>query len=159
LTAFLLIWDASDTGYPPANHAADIAATAAGKIVPGRWSFGSRRNGTAPGDRVYLLRQRTDRGIVASGTLADGVIFPSEDWQARPGRSTYYADVLWDRVLAVPDRLPFEDLLHEVPGHDWRHIYGSGQQIRPPAEAELGRRWADHLADLASTRFHQRPGG
>ena len=156
---FLLIWDASDTGYPPANLAADIAATAAGKIVTGRWSFGSRRTGTAPGDRVYLLRQRADRGIVASGTLADGVIFPSEHWQGRPGRGTHYADVRWDRVLPVADRLPFEELLHEVPGHDWRHIYGSGQRIRPPAEAALARRWAEHLTDLARPRFHPRPDG
>jgi hypothetical protein len=142
LSAFLLIWDASDTGYPPARLAADIAATAAGQTVTGRWSFGSRRSGTAPGDRVYLLRQRADRGIVASGTLADGVIFPAEHWQGRPGRHTYYADVLWDRVVPVADRLPFELLLDEVPGHDWRHIYGSGQQLRPLAAADLARCWS-----------------
>jgi hypothetical protein len=148
LTTFLLIWDASDAGYPPARLAADIAATAAGKIVTGRWSFGSRRSGTAPGDHVFLLRQHTDRGIVASGTLADGVIFAAEHWQGRPGRNTYYADVRWNRVLPVAHRLPFEELLHEVPGHDWQHIYGSGQQVRPPAEAALHRCWADHLADV-----------
>ena len=148
LTTFLLIWDASDTGYPPANLSADIAATAAGRRVAGRWTFGSRRGGTAPGDRVFLLRQRADRGIVASGTLADGVIFGAAHWQGQPGRSTYYAEVLWDRVLPVADRLPFEELLHAVPGHDWLHIYGSGQQVRPPADAALHRCWTDHLADL-----------
>ena len=148
LTTFLLIWDASDTGYPPANLAADIAATAAGRLVAGRWTFGSRRGGTAPGDRVFLLRQRADRGIVASGTLADGVIFPAAHWQGHPLKSTYYAEVLWDRVLPVAHRLPFEDLLHAVPGHDWRHIYGSGQLVRPPADADLQRCWTEHLADL-----------
>lgn len=148
MTTFLLIWDASDTGYPPANLAADIAATAAGRLVAGRWTFGSRRGGTAPGDRVFLLRQRADRGIVASGTLADGVIFPAAHWQGHPLKSTYYAEVWWDRVLPVADRLPFEDLLHAVPGHDWLHIYGSGQLVRPPADADLQRCWAEHLADL-----------
>jgi hypothetical protein len=148
LTTFLLIWDASDTGYPPANLAADIAATAAGEPVLGRWTFGSRRGGTAAGDRVFLLRQRRDRGIVASGTLADGEIFAAAHWQGHPARSTYYAEVRWDRVLPVADRLPFEQLAHEVPGHDWRHIYGSGQQVRPPADAALERRWAEHLTDL-----------
>jgi hypothetical protein len=151
LTTFLLIWDASDTGYPPANLSADIAATAAGGRIAGRWSFGSRRGGTAPGDRVFLLRQRADRGIVASGTLTDGVIFPAPHWQGRPGRSTFYAEVLWDRVLPVADRLPFEELLHDVPGHDWLHIYGSGQQVRPPADAALQHRWTEHLADLRSS--------
>ena len=156
LTTFLLIWDASDTGYPPDRRAADIAATAAEKPVTGRWSFGSRRSGTAPGDRVYLLRQRADRGIVASGTLADGVIYPAEHWLGRSGRSTYYADVRWDCVLPVADRLPFEELLHDVSGHDWRHIYGGGQQIRPPAAEALHKRWADHLADV---RFGTGPVG
>jgi len=56
--------------------------------------------------------------------------------------------VLWDRVLPVADRLPFEELLHDVPGHDWRHIYGSGQQVRPPADVALQQRWDEHLADL-----------
>jgi hypothetical protein len=146
LTTFLLTWNASDLGYR--THASDIAATAGGRTVRGRWSFGSRRTGAAPGDRVFLLRQRVDRGIVASGTLADGVIFPAAHWQGHPAKSTFYAEVLWDRVLPVTDRLPFEELLHEVPGHDWRHIYGSGQLVRPPADAALHRRWQEHLADL-----------
>jgi hypothetical protein len=148
LTTFLLIWDASDTGYPPARLAADVAATAAGDTVTGRWTFGSRRGGTAPGDQVFLLRQRSDRGIVASGTLADGVIFPAAHWQGHPAKSTYYAEVRWERVVPVADRLPFEELLHDVPGHDWHHIYGSGQRVRPPADEALQRRWAEHLADL-----------
>ncbi|GAA3345536.1 hypothetical protein GCM10020358_53020 [Amorphoplanes nipponensis] len=148
MSTFMLIWDASEAGYPPANLAADIAATAAGGLVRGRWSFGSRRGGTAPGDRVFLLRQRRDRGIVASGTLADGEIFAAAHWQGHPAKRTYYADVLWERVVAVADRLPFEELAHQVPGHDWRHIYGSGQRVHPPADVALERRWAGHLAGL-----------
>ena len=150
MTTFLLIWDASDTGYPPANLAADITATAAGRPVPGRWSFGSRRRGTAPGDRVFLLRQHRQRGIVGSGTLADGIVFPAPHWQGHHGRHTYYVEVRWDRVVSVADRLPYEQLLHEVPGHDWQHIYGSGQQIRPPADADLLRSWTGHLADVTA---------
>jgi hypothetical protein len=149
---FLLIWDATDAGFPPDNYRADIAATCAGRQVRGRWSFGSRRCGTAPGDRVFLLRQRRDRGIVGSGRLADGTIFPGPHWTGAPGRNTWYAEVVWDRMVPVEHRLPFADLLGEVPGHDWRHIYGGGQEIRPPADAALARLWADHLADLAKDR-------
>jgi hypothetical protein len=64
--------------------------------------------------------------------------------------------VRWDCVLPVADRLPFEELLHDVPGHDWRHIYGGGQQIRPPAAGALHKRWADHLTDV---RFGTGPVG
>ncbi len=143
MTTFLLTWNASETGY--ATHASDIAETAAGRTVRGRWSFGSRRGGTSPGDRVFLLRQRAERGIVASGTLADGLIFPAEHWEGDPRRVTHYADVLWDNVLPVADRLPIEDLLHDVPGHHWNTVFGSGQRIRPPADEVLEKRWSEHL--------------
>lgn len=123
----------------------DVAETAAGRTVAGRWTFGSRRHGAAPGDRVFLLRQRAHRGIVASGTLADGVIFPAAHWAADPHKVTYYAEILWDTVLEVADRLPIEDLLHDVPGHHWNAVYASGQRVRPPADAALARRWAEHL--------------
>ncbi|OJF10085.1 hypothetical protein [Couchioplanes caeruleus] len=148
MTTFVLIWDASDTGYPPANHRADIAATAAGETVRGRWSSGSRRSGTEPGDRVYLLRQRTDRGIVASGRLTDGIIVAGPHWAGDPRRATYYLEVSWDRVLPVADRLPLDDLLHEVPRHNWNHIFASGQRVRPPSDAALDRLWVRHLRDL-----------
>ncbi|HET6534165.1 MAG TPA: hypothetical protein VFH03_26590 [Actinoplanes sp.] len=149
MTTFLLTWNASETGYARTNYRSDIAATAAGRTVRGRWTFGSRRGGTAPGDRVFLLRQRTDRGIVASGTLADGVIFPDAHWTGDPRRLTYYADVLWDHVLPVADRLSLEDLRHDVPGHHWHAVFASGQQVRPPNDRLLDDRWARHLADLS----------
>jgi hypothetical protein len=148
VSTFLLIWDATDAGFPPEYYHADIAATSAGRTAHGRWSFGSRRRGTAPGDRVFLLRQRRERGIVGSGRLVDGLIVPGPHWTGAPRRHTWYADVVWDRMLPVADRLPFEDLLGEVPGHDWRHIYGGGQEIRPPADAALEKLWAEHLADV-----------
>jgi hypothetical protein len=143
LTTFLLTWNASDLGYR--THASDIAATAGGRTVRGRWSFGSRRTGAAPGDRVFLLRQRADRGIVASGTLADGLIFPDTHWEGYRRKVTHYADVLWDRVLPVAERLPIEELLHDVPGHHWNAVFASGQRIRPPADEALEKLWAEHL--------------
>jgi hypothetical protein len=145
MSTFLLTWNAGDTGYPPANYAADIAETAAGRTVVGRWTIGPRRGGTAAGDRVFLLRQRTDRGIVAGGTLVDGTIFPAEHWAGDPRKATHYVDVRWDHVLPVTDRLPIEDLLREVPGHHWNAVFSSGQLIRPPADELLARRWAAHL--------------
>ncbi len=149
-TTFLLTWDASDTGY--ATHAADVAATAAGRTVSGRWTFGSRRGGASPGDRVFLLRQRADRGIVASGALADGIIFPAAHWAGDPRKVTHYAEILWDTVLPVADRLPIEHLLHGVPGHHWNAVFASGQRVRPPADRALAERWAEHL------RLIPRPG-
>jgi hypothetical protein len=35
--------------------------------------------------------------------------------------------VEWDKVVAVEDRLPIEELLAEVPGHRWDAVFSSGQ--------------------------------
>jgi hypothetical protein len=144
MTTFILTWDGSDTGYFRTNYANDIAKTAAGLPVQGRWSFGSRRSGTVAGDRVFLLRQNTQRGIIASGHLADGSIFPAPHWAGDPNKLTYYAEIRWDRVVPVADRLPFEELLVGVPGHNWQHIFASGQRVRPPADEALAALWEFH---------------
>jgi hypothetical protein len=80
MQTFILTWDGSDTGYALSKYAADIMTTAAGALAPARWSFGTRREGANAGDRVFLLRQHVDRGIVASGHLTDGEVFEAPQW-------------------------------------------------------------------------------
>ena len=82
-----------------------------------RWSVGVRTQGLSVGDRGFILRQRTNIGIVASGRLTDGMIFQAQHW-ATPGKTARYAHVTWDRVIPVSDRFPVEDLLVEIPSHD-----------------------------------------
>jgi len=147
VTTSILTWDGSDAGYAPSKYAADIAATRSGGEASDRWSMGSRRGGTAAGDRVFLLRQGTDRGIVASGRLTDGVVFASRHWADAAGQA-YYAYVTWERVVPVADRLPFEELVAGVPGHDWNHIHGSSQELHPPADEALSVRWNRLVAGL-----------
>ena len=53
--------------------------------------------------------------------------------------------VAWDRVVAVEDRLPIDELLMEVPGHQWNAVYGSGQVLTPETAAALEARWADQV--------------
>src|SRR3954447_22812670 len=109
MTTVICPWDGSDQGYPPDDSAAHGGATAAGEIVRGRWSFGATRQRAAAGDRVFLLRQGQDRGIVASGRLADGDIFEAPHYSG-DGRTAFYVWVDWDRVLPVDDRLDLEVL-------------------------------------------------
>lgn len=147
MATFVLTWDAGESGYPTAEYEQDIATTAAGGVATTQWSFGARRKGTTTGDRVFLLRQTKDRGIVASGRLTDGVIFEDEHWDD-PARTARYAEVAWDRVLPVEERLPVEELLAAVPGKDWDHVLSSGQQLYPPADAQLEALWWAHLQAL-----------
>lgn len=159
VTTFVLIWDGSESGYAAADFAADVATTAAGSVVAGTWSVGSRRHGMFPGDRVFLLRQGTDRGIAAAGRLIDGVITVGPHW-ADPTKTAAYTDIEWDRVLPVEERLDFEDLLVQVPAHHWNDVMGSGQELRPPSDAELEALWANHLTTLgtAETGWTLEPG-
>src|SRR4051794_39117206 len=81
-----------------ANTTPMFKATAVGRMTSGRWSVGVRTRGLSAGDRVFLLRQRTDRGIVASGYLSDGSIFEAPHW-AKPHRLSRYAYVTWDLLF------------------------------------------------------------
>jgi hypothetical protein len=61
-----------------------------------------------------------------------------------------YVRVTWDRVVAVEDRLPIEELLVGVPGQKWKNIYGSGQVLRPETAAALEARWADRVGSQSA---------
>ena len=147
MSTFVFIWDPTNSSYPAEDYAADVAATAAGGVVDGRWSTGSRRSGLQPGDRAFLLRQRVDRGIVAAGRLVDGEVFVDRHFED-PSRLKSYTRIRWERILATEDRLPIEELLRDVPGHAWNAVYGSGQQVRPPTDALLDEVWRRHLGRL-----------
>ena len=147
MSTFVFIWNPTNSSYPSDDYAADVARTAAGGVVEGRWSTGSRRTGLRPGDRAYLLRTRVDRGIVAAGRLVDGEVFVDRHF-ADPSRLKSYTRICWERVVAADDRLPVEELLRDVPGHGWNTVYGSGQQVRPPADALLDEVWRRHLGRL-----------
>jgi hypothetical protein len=147
VTTFILTWDGDEAGYPPADLAADISITEAGHLAPGRWSVGSRRGGINEGDRVFLLRQGTDRGMVASGRIAKGAVFEEAHWED-VSKTARYVEVEWDRALPTNDRLSIEELLLRVPGHHWNSIFSSGQQMNLESEAALEEAWADHVREL-----------
>ncbi|MCU1612633.1 MAG: hypothetical protein JWO98_173 [Frankiales bacterium] len=113
--------------------------------------MGTRRGGTSAGDRVFLLRQENERGIVASGRLTDGIIFEAPHY-SDPHRTAWYSYITWDTVLPIADRLPFDELRSAVPGHPWNTIYASGQQLNPPAANQLEALWQTHVRDLRLPR-------
>ncbi|WP_306205720.1 hypothetical protein [Actinoplanes sp. RD1] len=135
MATFLLTWNPGGRGMSESG------------LVPGlrgRWGVGIRRTGIAPGDRAFLLRQHRQRGLVAAGRFTGG-IYADEHWDGS-GRVTTYADVAFDEVVAVADRLPVELLRAEVPGVAWNHLQGSGVQVRPPHDRDLEDLWRDHLS-------------
>jgi len=115
-----------------------------------RWSIGSRRY-LDVGTHAYLLRQRRDRGIVASGVVVRG-IYEGPHWDGSP-RTVSYVDVRWDTIVAVPERLTIETLKTELPILPWDHLQGSGvmpgakyfEDKQPHDVSRLHDLWERHL--------------
>lgn len=110
-----------------------------------RWST-TRKTGFKPGDRAYLLVQGSGpRGIVGSGHIVNGEVFPDDDWRGGSGLAQY-VDIEWDAFLPMTDVLPTTDLQVIAPNTWWRP-QGSGTAIKPQDETPVEQAWIEHLAD------------
>jgi hypothetical protein len=89
VATFLLTWNPDRWHWPEDEFDAAIEATAAGRSVSDKWSVGVQKVGISAGDRAFLVRQRRDRCIVASGTFTSG-IFEDPHWDGT-ARLTRYA--------------------------------------------------------------------
>jgi 5-methylcytosine-specific restriction protein A len=143
MRTFILTWNPDRWSYH--EYLRDVRTTRAGLPVQGGWSTGIRRHGISEGDRAFLLRQHRERGVVAAGDFASR-IYEGEHWDpAAPEPTTWYADVSFDVVLDLDDRLPIEVLKSEIPRVVWDRMQGSGVEV-PRASAErLEDLWQHHL--------------
>lgn len=142
INVFILNWNPEKWHWDDEEYAHEVAETAKGRWVNGRWSVGSRTGGIRPGDRAFLLRQHTDRGIVSSGRFTSEV-FPAPHWDGS-SRTANYADVSWNLTLDTDNRLPVEELIEFVPEVAWNRLQGSGTQVPQSAAERLIDLWANH---------------
>lgn len=110
------------------------------------WSTGNRRDISA-GERVFLLRQESDRGIIASGyTLNNGHQAPH--WNSEREGDANYVKAEADCILSVADVLPTEILLEAIPEVAWNRLQASGIEVPPVAAARLETLWAEHRTKI-----------
>lgn len=146
MATFILTWNpGDDRGWPSKKYEDAIRATGAGRRHPYSWSTGNRTRGISIGDRLFLLRQKRDRGLVASGNFTSEV-GSAPHWDGS-GRRMHRADLEWDKVLAPYERLPVEELRRAVPDADWDHMQASGIAIPGPIAERLERLWAEHTQE------------
>jgi 5-methylcytosine-specific restriction protein A len=157
MATFLLTWNPKHWEWPEAERRDDIDRTALGQLVPGRWSAGIRKSGVSIGDRIFLLRQNTERGIVGSGRSASEVYYDGHFID--PDKQTTYIDVEWDVVLEVESRLPTEELKRSVPGVKWDYLQGSGVKPDEDSSAALEALWVDHLLGMDFRSPEELPAG
>jgi 5-methylcytosine-specific restriction protein A len=144
VSTFLLTWNPDGQGWPDDAYAAQVEAASAGRGYQGRWSIALRKSGVEVGDRAFLMRQRHERGLVASGIFASE-IYEGQHWDD-PTRRTTYADVDWDVLLPVDDRLTVQDLKASLPGVSWDRLQGSGVLVDVASAQVLEDLWAAHAA-------------
>jgi 5-methylcytosine-specific restriction protein A len=145
MATFLLTWNPDGSGWPDADYADAAESFAAGRTSANRWSTALRKSGIAIGDRAFLMRQRHERGVVASGTFASE-IYEDEHWE-RAGATTTYAQVTFDALLPIEDRLDVADLKALVPGVYWDRLQGSGVLVPAPHDQALEQAWSRQLSD------------
>ena len=145
MATFILTWN-PDAWTDGDDWIADNAGVAtASEPVAGAYSTGVRRQGIVAGDRAMLLRQRRDRGIVASGYFTTE-IYDDEHWDGT-GRVTHYADVEFDCITTVDDRLPVDVLKAEIPEVSWDRLQGSGVRVPDGVDDDLEDLWQSHVGD------------
>jgi len=147
---FLLTWNPDGQGWSTVAHEAAASKNDAGTSLECRWGVGIRKSGISVGDRAFVLRQRHERGIVASGRFTSE-IYTAPHW-GDPRRPTTFADIDLDVLLPVEARLPVEELRHLVPGIPWNHLQGSGVRAAAPGDAELEEIWAAHVHGVRGGR-------
>jgi hypothetical protein len=105
----------------------------------GRWSTGKRNSEIEIGDRVFLFRQKRERGIVASGyTTSECHI--DVHWRDRR-RNGNFVSIEWDSWRPLEDRLTIETLEQKVPGFSWNHLQGSGIHLPDDDAAKVEKLW------------------
>ena len=142
MASFLLTWNPDASRWSDTEFAEAAEQSAAGHPLMSRWGVGIRKSGIAVGDTAYLVRQRRDRGIVASGRF-ESEIYPDARWDGS-GRTTTYADVRLDVIVPLVDRLPVAMLKHRIPGVPWDHLQGSGVMVPGGSETALEALWRAH---------------
>jgi hypothetical protein len=106
----------------------------------GSWSTGQRNSSVEVGDRVFLFRQKRERGIVASGyTLSE--CYLDSHWRDRR-RNANYVKIEWDSWRRLEDRLTIETLEQTVPGFSWNHLQGSGIHLPDDDAVKVEKLWA-----------------
>ncbi|MEZ4383830.1 MAG: HNH endonuclease [Nannocystaceae bacterium] len=98
-------------------------------------------------DRLLLLRQNQDRGLIGSG-WARSTVFTDDHWDGS-SRTSNYVD--FEITAFLPDgHLPIEVLL-ESSTFPWNNIQASGLSLDPQNAAIVEGLWAEHLSNARQT--------
>jgi 5-methylcytosine-specific restriction protein A len=146
MPSYILTWNPKKWHWDEKEYEREVRATAKGQLFTSRWSCGKTKR-ILPGDRVYLLRQDSERGIIGSGYAISPVIEEAH-WDKSKSEKALYVKYQSDTLLAAVQRMPVERLLDADLGIHWNNIMASGISVPEEVAPELEKLWKKHLTSI-----------
>ena len=148
MATYILTWNPSRWPWPEQDYAREVRLTASGHLYSSRWSCGNRKT-IIPGDRLFLMRQGSDRGLISAGYARSESFFDTH-WDDTRDDDALYVDYQSETLLNTDHRLPIERLLEADLGVPWNNLYASGVQVPDESVQRLEKLWDDNLARIGS---------
>lgn len=147
MPTFLLTWNPKRWTWDEAKYLDEIRRTRNGERVRGVWSCGNNRS-IERGDRLFLLRQGQERGILAAG-FAESDVYEDVHWdESRQDENAHYVEWRREVLLPVQERLTIEELKRAHLDIDWDNLQASGVRVPPKSVDRLEGLWDEHLASV-----------
>jgi len=143
--AYIMTWNPTKWTWDDDEFDEIVQRTTAGEIIAERWSTGNNGSILA-GERVFLLRQATERGIIGAGHTTSEV-YQAPHWDGS-GKQARYVQADWETILSVEDVLPIEALENARLGVKWNYVLASGNSVPTQSVESLEALWREHLAVL-----------
>jgi hypothetical protein len=120
-----------------------VRQTKTGKMPEFDWSTGNRKT-VQTGDRLFLFRQHTERGLIGSG-YASGPSHVKPHWNESRDDLQNCVTVRWDCVVEPANVLSVAELEAANLGVPWSALLGSGVVVPEQSTARLEQLWEHHL--------------
>jgi 5-methylcytosine-specific restriction enzyme A len=149
MATFILTWNPMKWHWDKTDYNRIVSSTAKGNLEEFGWSCGNTKK-IVEGDRVFLLQQGTDRGLIGAG-YATSESYSRKHWdkkKAAMGGKVLYVDFDFDILLATENRLPIEDLLFAQLDVPWNYLMASGVQVPDESAKRLEQLWMQHLREV-----------
>lgn len=155
--AFEVLWNPNNYKWDEKEFQGIQNQIQAGASVPFSWSIGTRRQGIAPGDRIYMFHVGSEnRGLIGSGH-ATSEIFMLPHWDEERPDEAPYVEVSWDALLNPEHLLPWKTIRDHVP--EFPKVFMSGGvRLESTYSEALEALWQDHVEQLALGPSKPRPG-
>lgn len=144
MPGYLLTWNPSRWNWTDFSTAVRDVRDGRGHEM--RWSTGNNRNIKA-GDRLFLLRQSLDRGLIGSGIASSGV-YAGKHWDPQRPDPAHFVSVRFEHLLRPAARLPIEALNDQIPEFRWGAVLASGVRIPASLSQRFELLWAEHLGTV-----------